>query len=90
MLVLKIWSDYRFGKCDPWILEELEKEKKAVYILCGTDVPWEFDPQRENPNDRKTLYKIYQEELRKHKKEYIQVSGSQKVRLNYSIQSLLH
>ena len=33
LLVLKIWSEYRFGKCDPWILRQLEKEENTLYIL---------------------------------------------------------
>ena len=88
MLVLKIWSEYRFGKCHSWILEELEKEN-ALYVLCGTDVEWEADPQRENPNDRNELYEIYRKELIKYKKEYIEVSDNQEVRRNKVIRLLL-
>lgn len=89
LLVLKVWSEYRFGKCDPWILEQIEKEE-ALYFLCKPDIPWQPDPQRENPNDRDLLFSLYQNELKNYKKDYIQISGSQKDRLNYSIQSLLH
>ncbi len=90
LLVLKIWSEYRFGKCDPWILQELEKENDALYLLCSPDIPWQPDPQRENPNNRNELYGIYRNELIKYRKDYIQVSGNQKDRLNYSIQAILH
>jgi NadR type nicotinamide-nucleotide adenylyltransferase len=83
MLVMKIWSEYRFGKCHPWILEKLENEKDTVYILCGTDVPWEYDEQRENPNDRNELYEKYLSELKFYQKEFIEVSGSQGVRLDF-------
>ncbi len=83
MLVMKIWSEYRFGKCHPWILEELEKEKNTIYILCGTDIPWEYDEQRENPNDRNDLYKRYLAELKFYQKEFIEVTGNQEVRFNF-------
>jgi len=89
-LVLKIWSEYRFGKCDPWIVEQLQKDQKELYVLCTPDFPWQPDPQRENPNDRNQLLKIYQSELRNYKKKYIQVAGSQRDRFNYTVQSLLH
>lgn len=81
LLVMKIWSEYRFGKCDSWILEQLENEKNATYILCGTDIPWEYDEQRENPNDRIELYEKYLSELKFYQKEFIEVAGNQEVRL---------
>ena len=89
-LVFKIWSEVRFGKCDPWILEQLKKEENVLYILCMPDFTWQPDPLRENPNDRDQLLKKYQAELKNYNKTYIQVSGNQKNRLNYSIQSILH
>lgn len=81
MLVMKIWSEYRFGKCHPWILEQFEMEKDAVYILCGIDVPWEFDEQRENAHDREVLYNRYKEELKKSRKAFLEVAGNQEVRI---------
>ncbi|MFK7771393.1 MAG: AAA family ATPase [Saprospiraceae bacterium] len=81
MLVMKIWSEYRFGKCHPWILEQLENEKDTTYILCGTDIPWEYDEQRENPNDRNELYQKYLSELKFYQKEFIEVTDSQEVRV---------
>lgn len=82
MLVMKIWSEYRFGKCHPWILEQLENEENAIYVLCGTDLPWVYDEQRENPNDRKELYEKYLSELNFYQKEFIEVAGSQEVRVS--------
>lgn len=82
MLVMKIWSEYRFGKCHPWILEQLENEKNAIYILCGTDILWEYDEQRENPKDRNELYAKYLSELKFYQKKIIEVAGSQEVRIS--------
>jgi NadR type nicotinamide-nucleotide adenylyltransferase len=61
--VIKIWSDYRYGRCHPWILKQLEKRQPDLYLLCAPDLPWEYDPQRENPNDRDALFDIYRKEL---------------------------
>ncbi len=80
MLVLKIWSEYRFGKCHPWIETQFQKED-GIFILCGIDVPWEFDPQRENPNEREELYQLYLSTLMNYNKKYIEVSGSQELRM---------
>ncbi|MCO6488356.1 MAG: ATP-binding protein [Phaeodactylibacter sp.] len=63
MLVLKVWSEFKYGRCHPWILEQLHRRSYDLYLLCGTDVPWTYDPQRENPNEREELYAIYKREL---------------------------
>ena len=63
MLVLKVWSDYRFGKTDPWILDRLYDDKEPLYLLCKPDIPWVPDPLRENPDDRDQLFDIYHLEL---------------------------
>lgn len=63
MLVIKVWSEYKYGRCHPWILEQLQRRSYGLYLLCGTDVPWAYDPLRENPGEREELYAIYKREL---------------------------
>lgn len=79
MLVLKIWSEYKFGQCDPFILKQLRERKYDLYILCSVgDVVWEDDPLRENPDleERLELHEMYKKELKKLNVPYIEVSGS--------------
>ena len=59
----------------------MENEKNASYVLCGTDISWENDELRENPNDRDELYQKYLSELKFYQKEFIEVSGSQNDRI---------
>lgn len=63
LLVLKVWSEYRYGTTDDWILEHLRRYPPAGYLLCAPDLPWEPDPQRENPHDREVLFDRYRREL---------------------------
>ena len=65
LITIKIWSEYKYGRCDKWILDQIEKQKKEkrFYLLCKPDIPWQQDKQRENPNDRKELFEIYKKEL---------------------------
>lgn len=63
LLVIKVWSEFKYGRCHPWILEQLRQRSYDLYLLCGTDVPWAYDPQRENPDEREELYAIYKREL---------------------------
>lgn len=52
LYVIKIWSEYRFGRCDPWILEQIALRPYDFYFLSYIDVPWEDDPLREHPDPR--------------------------------------
>ena len=78
MLVLKIWSEYKYGGCDPFIIQQLN-QRESVYILCGLeDISWEYDPLRENPGltERQHLHTIYQKELEKLSVPYVVVTGN--------------
>ena len=81
MLVLKIWSDYKYQRCHPWILQQLIQPSIDLYVLCGTDIPWEYDTQREHPHERNTLHTIYIQELKKHQLPFIEVRGNIEERL---------
>ena len=82
LITIKIWSEYKYGNCDKWILEQIEKQKteKRFYLLCTPDIPWEADPQRENPISRDELFEIYKTELKRFGHQYIVVKGSDRVK----------
>jgi nicotinamide riboside kinase len=79
LLVLIVWSEVRFGDCDPWIKQQFEqglKENSRHYILCNWQIPWEPDPHRENPDNREELFRLYQAKLEEYGIAYTAVSGS--------------
>ena len=53
-----------------------------LYVLTSPDIPWESDPQRENPFDRKELFQIYQKEILVLKIPSIIVAGNQEQRMD--------
>jgi len=65
LITLKIWSNYKYGNCNNWILEQIEKQKveNRFYLLCKPDLKWDCDPLRENPTNRNELLEIYKQEL---------------------------
>ena len=81
LITLKIWSKYKYGSCDKWILEQIETQKseKRFYLLCSPDIPWQADKQRENPNDREELFKIYKQELDDLEHTYFIVDGENRM-----------
>jgi len=65
LITLKIWSEFKYKKCDPWIINKIneQKDESRLYLLCNPDIKWEFDPQRENQFDRDKIFQIYKCEL---------------------------
>ncbi len=47
--VIQVWSQHRYGKVDPWVLEELARRTYDLIFLCAPDLPWQADPLREHP-----------------------------------------
>ena len=88
LITLKIWSDYKYGNCNNWILEQIEKQKveNRFYLLCKPDLIWDYDPLRENPTNRNELLEIYKQELENLGHKFIIIKG--KDRNEQAIESL--
>jgi len=89
LITLKIWSDYKYKKTHPWILEQIKKQDCDLYLLCKPDIPWVSDPQRENPTDRDTLFDIYKNTLLTNNKPFVEISGEFPQRLEKAIAAVL-
>jgi NadR type nicotinamide-nucleotide adenylyltransferase len=83
-VVLKIWSEQKYGFASSLINELVSENHFDLHVLCAPDIPWENDPMRENPNDRHDLFEKYLNVLNAFKKDYIIVSGSEDERLKKS------
>ncbi|MEL7124407.1 MAG: ATP-binding protein, partial [Bacteroidota bacterium] len=75
MLVLKVWSLYKYQSADPWITEKVLSKDYTLFLLCQPDLPWEYDPLRENPEDRDVLFEMYHKELLDHKLPFVIIEG---------------
>jgi len=90
LLVIMIWSEVKYGNCDPWIYETFEKslsERSTTrgYFLCDSNIPWQADPQRENPNNRNELFELYLQKLKGYELSYTIVEGNPKQRFEQVI-----
>ena len=86
LVVLKIWQEHKYGESDPWIDDQLRKRHYDLYLLSACDVPWEYDPQRENPHDRTVLFEKYQHVLEQMNVPYHVLEGGEEQRFNKAIQ----
>ena len=64
-IVIKVWSEFKYGDCDPDILRIINDRKYDLYLLTNIDVPWENDPQREHPDKREHFWEIFKNEVAK-------------------------
>ncbi len=77
LLVVKVWSEYKFGSCYEEVLEHVKNRKYDLYLLTNPDVPWADDPQRESPHLREFFYEIYREEVKKSGVPYVEITGEE-------------
>mgnify|MGYP006281004579 CR=1 FL=1 len=88
MLVAKIWSEFKYGSCHPWILWALENQQFDLYLLTNIDLPWRDDPLREHPDKREVLFHIYLKELKNLGKPFEIISGSGHERFNSALEAI--
>ncbi len=83
MYVMKVWCEYVFEKCHPFILDQIVDRKYDLYLLCNTDLPWVKDELREYPDEknRKELYHIYKDILMNQSVPWVEISGNDEDRL---------
>jgi NadR type nicotinamide-nucleotide adenylyltransferase len=85
LIVTKIWSEVKYGNCDPWILQKIKENRYDLFLLCDIDLPWEADPQRESPHMREKLFDLYHDELTRRGLPFEVVSGTGQERLMNAI-----
>jgi nicotinamide riboside kinase len=88
MYVMKVWSEFVFGKCHPWILRRILERKYDFYLLCNIDLPWVKDELREYPElaKRQQLYLMYKDILINQTVPWSEISGGYEQRLKQAIE----
>jgi NadR type nicotinamide-nucleotide adenylyltransferase len=87
LYVMKVWSEFVFGKCDPWILDQIVARRYDGYLLCRTDLPWAPDELREYPDPvtREKLFHIYKDCLINQSTPWAEISGLAEDRLAMAV-----
>ncbi|MDO9376824.1 MAG: ATP-binding protein [Ferruginibacter sp.] len=90
MYVMKVWCEYVFKKCHPWILNQLVNRKYDLYLLCNVDIAWIKDELREYPDldTRAKLYHHYKDAMVNQSTPWIDVSGDYEQRLKVAISAV--
>lgn len=85
LIVIKIWSEHKYNSCSSYVLEQIHERHYDHYLLTGTDIPYEEDPQREHPELRQHFYSIFKNELKALNKSFTEINGDQTHRLSKAI-----
>lgn len=75
LIVIKVWSDHKYGQTDQWIENQLKEREYDFYLLNNIDIPWTPDPQREHPKLRKHFFEVFKTYLETNRLPYAIVSG---------------
>ena len=90
LLVIKVWSEFVFNKCDNSILTQIANRKYDLYILCKPDLPWVKDELREYPDveTRNKLYNHYKDILVNQQVPWVEVSGNYEERFRIAVEAI--
>lgn len=76
LIVTKIWFEFVFKKTPDWLINEILKTKIDLFLVCDIDLPWIYDPVRENGGEnRKILQEKYIENITEFNFDYKLISG---------------
>lgn len=88
MYVMKVWCEFVFGKCHPFILQEIIHRSYDGYLLCKPDLPWVKDELREYPDlrTRELLFHHYKDLLVNQSTPWFEVNGNDPERTSRAIE----
>lgn len=88
--VLQIWEEYRFHPENnfEWAKGYGVPEIADLYLLCAPDFPWQPDPLREHPEERDTLFIMYENLLRERRAHFIILSGEHNSRIQTALTAI--
>ena len=86
--VLRVWAEDKFDSVPPAVDEAWRRQRPSAYVLCAPDLPWAFDPLREDPHRRRELHRRYRQLLAQTGVPVIDVGGSGEQRLRTALEPL--
>ncbi|MDR3327123.1 MAG: ATP-binding protein [Prevotellaceae bacterium] len=88
LIVTKVWFLHVYDRYPRWLQTELKKAKIDLFLLLKPDIPWVYDPVRENPHIRTYLYDWYKRELDALSARYVEIEGMGKTRTQTALRAI--
>lgn len=88
LILTKVWFLHVYKSCPDWLYEAIENTNIDYFLLCRPDIPWQYDPVRENGHLRDYFFDWYQREIEALGKPYSVVEGKGELRIQKAIDSI--
>lgn len=82
--VLRIWLDDKLGGGFPAL--ETDQPRPDLLLLCHPDLPWVYDPLREDPHRREALFGHFRVLIESRGLQWAEISGFDESRLKIALQ----
>ena len=76
LLSTAVYAEHYYGHCPPWVTQAVLARRADLYLLCDIDVPWTADPQRDRPDDREVMQRLFRDALGSRGFPVVEVSGA--------------
>ena len=93
-LVIRIWSQVKYGTVPAFIAAQMQAASgsadsaRRCYLVPRPDIPWQFDPLRENPDDRAALHTLYLAALADLRLPYVEIHGTHTQRMRQGLAAI--
>ncbi len=83
-----LYAEHYFNTHIEWVDESFQSRVYDRYFFCQPDIPWKADPgQRESPQEREKLHKLFESTLERFQIPCIPLEGSLVQRMNTVLKS---
>ncbi len=83
---LFLWWQEKYGPAPRKLCRAYSAQSERFFLLCRPDLPWVYDPLRENPIDRERIFALYYRDMVDRKLPFAVIEGDGARRLEVSIE----
>ena len=83
---LFLWWQEKYGPAPRKLCRAYKAQSERFFLLCRPDLPWVYDPLRENPIDRERIFALYYRDMVDRKLPFAVIEGDGARRLEASVE----
>lgn len=88
LILTKVWFMHVYKRCPDWIQAAIETNNINHFLICCPDLPWQYEPVRENGHLRDYFFDWYQREIEALGKTFSVVKGDGEERILSAINAI--
>lgn len=89
LIITKVWLEYKYRQVPDFVEQRLNERFYDFYLLCEPDLPWVYDPVRENGDNRDFFFDWYEREIQKLEIPYAIIGGVDILRFENAVKAVL-